>query len=32
MLYLDLNAGPDGRTVDLRGRLQDIASELGPDP
>ena len=29
MLYLDLNAGPDGRTVDLRCQLQDIASELG---
>jgi CRP-like cAMP-binding protein len=28
-LYLDLNAGPDGRTVKLRGELQDIASELG---
>jgi CRP-like cAMP-binding protein len=29
MLYLDLNAGPDGRTVDLPSQLQDIASELG---
>jgi CRP-like cAMP-binding protein len=29
MLYLDLNAGPDGQTVDLRGQLQDIAGELG---
>jgi len=29
MLYLDLNAGPDGRTVDLRSQLQDIAGELG---
>ena len=29
MLYLDLNAGPDGRTVNLRGQLQDIAGELG---
>ena len=29
MLYLDLNAGRDGRTVDLRSQLQDIASELG---
>ena len=29
MLYLDLNAAPDGRTVELRGQLQDIASELG---
>src|SRR4029077_7990089 len=29
MLYLDLNTGPDGRTVKLRGQLQDIASELG---
>jgi CRP/FNR family transcriptional regulator, dissimilatory nitrate respiration regulator len=29
MLYLDLNAGPDGHTVELRGQLQDIASELG---
>ncbi len=29
MLYLDLNAGPDGRTVDLRSQIQDIASELG---
>jgi CRP/FNR family transcriptional regulator, dissimilatory nitrate respiration regulator len=28
-LYLDLNAGPDGRTVKLRGQLQDVASELG---
>ena len=28
-LYLDLNAGPDGRTVKLRGQLQDIAGELG---
>jgi|SRR6266568_4293420 len=28
-LYLDLNAEPDGRTVKLRGQLQDIASELG---
>jgi len=28
-LYLDLNAGSDGRTVKLRGQLQDIASELG---
>src|SRR6202790_1247067 len=28
-LYLDLHAGPDGRTVKLRGQLQDIASELG---
>jgi CRP/FNR family transcriptional regulator, dissimilatory nitrate respiration regulator len=28
-LYLDLNAGPDGRTVNLHGQLQDIASELG---
>jgi len=27
-LYLDLNAGPDGRTVKPRGQLQDIASEL----
>src|SRR6266853_5293105 len=29
MLYFDLNAGPDGRTVTLRSQLQDIASELG---
>jgi DNA-binding MarR family transcriptional regulator len=29
MLYLELNAGPGGRTVNLRGQLQDIASELG---
>jgi len=28
-LYLDLNAGPGGHTVNLRGQLQDIASELG---
>jgi CRP-like cAMP-binding protein len=28
-LYLDFNAGPDGRTVSLRGQLQYIASELG---
>jgi CRP/FNR family transcriptional regulator len=29
MLYLDSNTGPDGRTVQLRGQLQDIASDLG---
>jgi CRP-like cAMP-binding protein len=29
MLYLDLNTGPDGRTVHLRSQLQDIAGELG---
>ncbi len=29
ILYLDLNAGSDGRTVELRSHLQDIASELG---
>ena len=29
MLYFDFNTGPDGRTVNLRGQLQDIASELG---
>jgi CRP-like cAMP-binding protein len=29
MLYLDLNAEADGRTVRLRSQLQDIASELG---
>jgi CRP-like cAMP-binding protein len=29
LLYLDLNAERDGRTVNLRGHLQDIASELG---
>lgn len=29
MLYLELNAGPDGRTVELRSQLQDIAGELG---
>jgi len=28
-LYLDLHAGPDGRTVTLCSQLQDIASELG---
>jgi CRP-like cAMP-binding protein len=29
MLYLDANAASDGRTVELRGQLQDIASDLG---
>lgn len=29
MLYLDFNAGPGGRTVNLQGQLQHIASELG---
>ena len=29
MLYLELQAGSDGRTVNLRSQLQDIASELG---
>ena len=29
MLYLDLHAGSDGRTVKLQGPLQDIAGELG---
>jgi CRP-like cAMP-binding protein len=29
MLYLDLNAESDGRTVNLRGPLQDVAGELG---
>jgi CRP-like cAMP-binding protein len=29
MLYLDFNAGPDGRRVELHDQLQDIASELG---
>ena len=29
MLYLDLNAGSDCRTVNLRGQLHDIAGELG---
>ena len=29
MLYFELNAGPDGHSVNLRGQLQDIASELG---
>ena len=29
MLYLDSNAEPDGHTVNLRGQLQDIASDLG---
>ena len=29
MLYFDFHAGPDGRTVNLPGPLQDIASELG---
>src|SRR5262245_45909662 len=29
LLYLDFHAGSDGRTVNLRGQLQDIASELG---
>jgi CRP/FNR family transcriptional regulator, dissimilatory nitrate respiration regulator len=28
-LYLDFNAGPDGRTVNLPGQLQDVAGELG---
>ena len=28
-LYLDFNAGPDGRTVPLPGQLQDVAGELG---
>jgi hypothetical protein len=28
-LYLDLNSGPYGRRVNLRGQLQDVASELG---
>jgi CRP-like cAMP-binding protein len=28
-LYLDFNAEPDGRTVNLPGQLQDVASELG---
>lgn len=27
--YLVLNAGPDGRTVTLRGTLKDLAAELG---
>ncbi len=29
MLYLEFHAEPDGRTVNLRSQLQDIASELG---
>jgi CRP-like cAMP-binding protein len=29
MLYFESNAEPDGRTVELRGQLQDIASDLG---
>ncbi len=29
LLYLDLNTGPDGHTVTLKGQLQDIAGELG---
>ena len=29
MLYLELKAGPEGRSVDLRSPLQDVASELG---
>jgi len=29
MLYLDFNAEADGRTVNMRGQLQDIAGELG---
>jgi CRP/FNR family transcriptional regulator, dissimilatory nitrate respiration regulator len=29
LLYFDLNTEPDGRTIALRGELQDIASELG---
>jgi CRP-like cAMP-binding protein len=29
MFYLDLHAEADGRVVNLRGQLQDIASELG---
>ena len=29
LLYLDLNAETDDRIVNLRGQLQDIASELG---
>jgi CRP/FNR family transcriptional regulator, dissimilatory nitrate respiration regulator len=29
MLYLELHAGPDGRTVELRGPVQDMASDLG---
>ena len=29
MLYLELKAGPGGRSVDLRSPLQDIAGELG---
>ena len=29
LLYLDLHAGRDGRTVNLQSQLQDIAGELG---
>jgi CRP-like cAMP-binding protein len=29
LLYLDLNADPDGHTVDLKGELQELAGELG---
>ena len=29
LVYFDLSSEPDGRTVNLRSQLQDIASELG---
>ena len=29
LLYLEFHAGPDGRTVNLRSQLQDVAGELG---
>jgi CRP-like cAMP-binding protein len=29
LVYFDLNSEPDGRTVNLRTQLQDIANELG---
>ena len=29
LLYLELNVGSDGHTVDLRGELQELAGELG---
>ena len=29
LLYLDLNAGADSRTVELKGELQELAGELG---
>lgn len=29
MLYLELHTGADGRTVNLRGQIQDVAADLG---